>query len=198
MQITIISAGNMARGIPTCALAAATPCRSSTAPRTTRPGARSAVAPAVSWEGPYGTQAAAISRTWPCHEGNRRWFVPYDFAGPYGADRSAPPMLGGHRGEPPELAVLSRRSRVRDRVAAYALTGGVDRHRRGSGSRSALHAHLPGPVAVPSRDRQAARRSWAGLVHLAGVGAREPGTAPGALMLASRRRRSSDSLPGWA
>lgn len=31
-----------------------------------------AVAPAVSWEGPHGTGAAAISRTWPCHQGNRR------------------------------------------------------------------------------------------------------------------------------
>ena len=34
--------------------------------------------------------------------------------------------------------------------------------------------------------------------ELARVGAREPGTAPAALMLASRRRCSSDSLPGWA
>jgi hypothetical protein len=41
-------------------------------------------------------------------------------------------------------------------------------------------------------------RPRVGLVHLARVGAREPGTAPGALMLARRRRCSSDSLPGWA
>ena len=70
MQITIIGAGNTARGIPTRAWRAATPCRSSTAPRTTRPGSPSAVAPAVPWEGRTAPGAAAISRTWPCHEGN--------------------------------------------------------------------------------------------------------------------------------
>jgi len=37
-----------------------------------RRGGSLAVAPAISWEGPHGTGAAAFSRTWPCHEGNRR------------------------------------------------------------------------------------------------------------------------------
>jgi hypothetical protein len=69
-------------------------------------------------------------------------------------------LAGGRRRT--DQHVLSRRSWVRDRVAAYALTGGEDRHRRGSGSRSALHAHLPGSVAVPSRDRPEIDKRFAG------------------------------------
>ena len=82
MQITIISAGNTARGIPTRAWRAATPCRSSTAPRTTRPGSPSAVAPAVPWEGRTAPGRARSAAPGRATRATRRWFVPYDFAGP--------------------------------------------------------------------------------------------------------------------
>jgi phage shock protein A len=82
MQITIISAGNTAGGIPTRAWRAATPCRSSTAPRTTRPGSPPAVAPAVPWEGRTAPGRARSAAPGRATRATRRWFVPYDFAGP--------------------------------------------------------------------------------------------------------------------
>lgn len=95
MQITIISAGNTARGIPTRALAGR-----HTVQIIDRAPDKAARLAADRFLGRAARHpAAAISRTWPCHESNQRWFVPYDFARPYGIDKSAPPnILGGHWG----------------------------------------------------------------------------------------------------